>query len=317
MPTVLLTAECEMACPWCFAQATMRRYQSRELREMPWENIERVAAFYRRSGVRHMTLLGGEPTRHSRFLDALHFLQSMGIAATVVTHGHIPPTLTDALADARLKAVRYIVNSTRLLDGDDAAQAPVRYALTRLGPQTMLSYTITEGDLAAPGPESLLDRLLLIMRYRLQPHLQLQIAVPAEGNRGYVPFDHYPDLLRLLAAWSDLLRRNRVSHGLDCHAIPLCALRDAPALGLPARVRCTSPMIDIGPDLQVWPCFPSADAHWRLHDFENIAHLTSVVLEHWAHASPRLRQGCAQCADYRAGRCGAGCRGFSWSPEAS
>ena len=87
MPTVMLTAKCMNSCEWCFAQTKMEKYHAQGIDEISWEDFQAVVAFYGRSGMDYMTLLGGEPTLHSRFMDILELLASKQFTALVVTNG--------------------------------------------------------------------------------------------------------------------------------------------------------------------------------------------------------------------------------------
>src|SRR5512137_1287718 len=127
MPTVMLTATCPNECPWCFARPKMDRYAASGITEMAWEDFLRVVDFYERSGIRHMALLGGEPTRHSRLLDILAFLESRQFSIQVGTNGIMPPSIVDALRERHFSHLFFFLNSTSYFDYDVDRKSQVDY----------------------------------------------------------------------------------------------------------------------------------------------------------------------------------------------
>jgi organic radical activating enzyme len=251
MPTVMVTAKCQNACPWCFARSKMEQYRLRGIEEMDWEDFRAVVQFYERSDFRQMNLLGGEPTTHSRFIDMLTHLKARGFSTLVVTNGIIPASLADALVEERFPNVQCAVNSTSYFDHGPDTRQTIDYFLRALPHAVSLSYTITERDVSQKSLHPILDRLFLIMRFGLRPHIQFQIAVPSHDNSNFVPFDLYEAVVELLQSWTRVLQKNRVSVGLDCHCIPSCSLPAGLRLPFPVKSSCTDFMVDIGPNLEV------------------------------------------------------------------
>ena len=310
MPTVMLTTTCQNSCPWCFARAKMEYYRSQGIEEMSWEDFLTLVRFYEGSNYRQMNLLGGEPTLHSRVIDILKHLTSRGFFTLVVTNGLLPATLVDTLPQEQFPNVQYFVNSTSYFDHEPEKRRMMDYFLLRTPHAITLSYTITERDVMQPGLEPILDRLFLIMRFGLRPHLQFQIAVPSHGNGDFVPFDRYGTVVELLRRWIDLLQKNRVSVGLDCHCIPACSIPTDARFPFPLNSSCRDFMIDIGPNLEVWPCFPLSSETFKLKQFGTLSELRSFFARASA-ADQLLRDNdCTACEREKNTACDAGCRGF-------
>jgi hypothetical protein len=87
-------------------------------------------------------------------------------------------------------------------------------------------------------------------------------------NGSFVALDRYETLLDLLDWWPAMLRKNGFSCALDCHSIPRCSLPEEGNATRPFSYRstCSSFMIDIGPGLVVWPCFPLSGETYRLEE---------------------------------------------------
>jgi MoaA/NifB/PqqE/SkfB family radical SAM enzyme len=310
MPTVMLTTHCPNACEWCFARPKMEEYQSRGIHEMSWDDFISVVDFYERSGFRWMALLGGEPAWHSRFMDILRYLHERDFSILVVTTGILPGPLVQQIADEGLPRLEFAVNSTSYFHYGEDKRKKVDDFLRRLGRVTSIGYTITERDAVEKKIEPVLDRIAMIMKFGLIRRLQIQIAVPGERNSLFVPFERYGNIAELLVAWFRILRKNCIISGLDCHCMPACSI--------PADLRgtdffhskCDRFMIDIGPDLDIWPCFPLSDQIGRLAQFNNL----NGIYEHFSKLNRSHQiiydESCGDCAERRSGSCHGGCRGF-------
>ncbi len=312
MPTVMLTATCPNACPWCFARPKMERYTASGITEMAWEDFLQVVDFYERSGTRHMALLGGEPTRHSRLLDVLACLESRQFSIQIGTNGVVSPSLVDVLRERRFPRLFFFLNSTSYFDYEPDKKSQVDYLLTHIGYPVKLAYTISERDVTEPSINPVLDRIGLIIRRSLVPHLQLQVAVPGAQNGSFVPLDRYETLVDLLDWWPAILRKNGFSCALDCHSIPRCNLPEEGAAPrpFPYKSTCSSFMIDIGPNLEVWPCFPLSGETYRLGEFRTFADVSQRFMELASSRQLLYEERCQDCERRVSRSCDCGCWGF-------
>jgi radical SAM protein with 4Fe4S-binding SPASM domain len=310
MPTVMLTTHCPNACPWCFARPKMDEYRARGIREMSWDDFLTVVDFYERSGLRQMVLLGGEPGLHSRFMDILHILSGRKFLIQVGTTGILPESLVDGIVEAGFQELIFFLNSTSYFEYGKDQRKQVDHFLHRLGRRVALSYTITERDLVRTGIEPILDRIAMIMKFNLLQHLQLQIAVPAERNHLFIPFDRYRDLAELVRGWFAVLAKNRIHRRLDCHCMPACSIPDDLRNSGMFTTRCDRFMIDIGPGRDVWPCFPLSQQGAKLEEFSTL----DDIYRHFSLMNDpqglRYDEQCQDCSDRAAGSCHGGCRGF-------
>ena len=310
MPTVMLTTHCPNACPWCFAGPKMEEYRARGIREMSWDDFLAVVDFHERSGLRVMVLLGGEPALHSRFLDILKYLHQRGFSALVATTGILPGPLVDEMASENLPGLEFAVNSTPYSQYPEDKKRKVDDFLGALGRSTSIGYTLTERDAVEKRIEPILDRIAMIMKFGLRRKILFQIAVPGKRNHLFVPFERYRDAAELLVAWFRILRRNGISGGLDCHCMPACEIPPKQRGTDFFSSRCDPFMIDIGPGLDVWPCFPLSEQQVKLTAFHDLRQ----VQEHFAtvHRASRLLydERCEDCAERFSGACDGGCRGF-------
>ena len=306
----MLATTCPNDCPWCFARPKMAAYAASGIAEMAWDDFLKVVDFYERSGMHHMALLGGEPTRHSRLLEILACLESRNFSIQIGTNGIVPSSLVDALSERCFSRLFFFLNSTSYFDYEPNRRSRVDYFLKHAGYPIKLSYTISERDVARPSMNPILDRMALIARQSMTPHLQLQVAVPCSQNGSFVPLEKYGALLDLLGQWATILRKNRFSCTLDCHSIPPCALREKDNGPFTYRSTCDSFMIDIGPGLEVWPCFPLSGETYRLEEFETFADIRRCFQEVSSSRTLAYEGRCKDC-EHRLNRsCDCGCWGF-------
>ncbi len=310
MPTLMLTTHCPNACEWCFARPKMDEYRARGIREMSWDDFVSVVDFYERSGIRHMILLGGEPGLHSRFMDILHLLSGKKFSILVGTTGTLPEFLVDSIVEAGFQELNFALNSTTYFEYGKDQRKQVDHFLFRLGRRVSLSYTITERDLVRTGIEPILDRIAMMIKFNLSRHLQLQIAVPGERNRLFIPFDRYRDLAELVRGWFAVLRKNHIYCKLDCHCMPSCAIPEDLRETDLFTAKCEHFMIDIGPGGDIWPCFPLSQQSFKLKQFGTLGDIHRHFNRMNAAECILYDEKCQDCAEREAGSCHGGCRGF-------
>lgn len=87
--------------------------------------------------------------------------------------------------------------------------------------------------------------------------------------------------------------------------------------GLPSPMACKGVTVDIGPNLEVWPCFPLSAETFRLEQFRTLAEAQAFFSD-WGATEPLLYEGnCATCEERLNKACDAGCRGFQIVRRAS
>jgi len=288
----------------------MQWYRSKGILEMSWEAFLRVADFHEASGGKHMMLLGGEPLLHSRILDILDLLRSRNFSMQVFTSAVLPASLVDRIREKQYAGLEFGVNSTPYFQYGASRRAKVDYFLQNSGCPVGISYTLHEADLVEGPPLFILDRIAMICKFGLKRHLTLQVAAPAEGNTDYIPFDRYRQLIGRLKLCVHILGRQGISCRIDCHSIPLCAIREAPDTGLSLQTSCQFFPVDIGPDLFVWPCFPLSELAVSLDRFRNLSETQDYFRQESRRRTLRFDESCGDCPERDDKRCSGGCLGF-------
>ena len=72
---------CNLGCTWCYQRESVGSAKT-----MPFQLIERLVEFLARLGSKEIILIGGEPTLHPQFLDAVRCVKNNGIKPYVVSN---------------------------------------------------------------------------------------------------------------------------------------------------------------------------------------------------------------------------------------
>jgi len=88
--TLIITHRCNQRCEFCFDASNVLAADGRA--DMSMETLARVLRLLRSStddpATFNVTLSGGEPTLHPRFLDVVRAVSSAGFPITILTNGH-------------------------------------------------------------------------------------------------------------------------------------------------------------------------------------------------------------------------------------
>jgi hypothetical protein len=314
VPNVLLTTRCDRRCDYCFAGGDDAPEQL-----LSRDELVTVADFLALEGdgrrPPRISLLGGEPSLHPDFELFVRYLAQRGFLVRVFTHGGWPPALVDTIArhvpPERLHLVVNVDGPGRRRTGRLEPRAAA--LLERLGAACVLSV-----NLDRPGlPRA--DVLAAYAAWPLRRTLRVGLAQPILGGANAHPATAaLPAIAADVVALAEDAAALSVRLSLDC-GFPQCAFDDA-GLGVlfrhgaRLRFRC-EPVLDIGPGLEVWPCFPlRALTVGRLTDFESVAALRRAAaarIRAWAPAAPAgIHADCEGCAARSAPepRCAGGCR---------
>jgi MoaA/NifB/PqqE/SkfB family radical SAM enzyme len=306
---LIITDRCNRACPYCFAQEKVRLSgQSEGGRFLAFADLEYYLEFLRRSGIADLKLLGGEPSLHPEFQRIVRAGLERGLKVTVFTNGLWPAQVMDFVAQTDTVSFSFLfnVNEPHIQPKWESARQAESLALA--GSRGMLGFNIFRTDF------DLRFGLELVDRFGLKREIRLGLAHPIAGHANDFVKDRELPLLgeRLLAQMEELEKKD-VLVALDC-GFPLCMFPEDKLDRLvtsakPGRYSICGPIIDVGPDLTAWPCFPlSRLLNVSLRDFSNAKEL----VKHYEHKLAAVRNigfldRCLECRFRRRGQCCAGC----------
>lgn len=257
---------------------------------LSWENLIYITDFLQSSGIRNVSLLGGEPTIHPECVDFILYLLERGFNLTVFTNGMLSSVRLEEfkihLLDVPLDRLSLVCN---LNDPVRTPASPdetgrVKEFLSVMGPWVTPGFNIYRLDFTLTF---LFD---YINSFGMKRHLRLGIAHPVPGKQSvYIQPQDMRKVIERLYSFRYLFDTFRVSPGLDC-GFQICQFTDE-ELGwlhrFPSAVhfRC-GPAVDIAPDMSVYHCFPLCNYQRKsLFEFDSIRQLD----EHFARLRDQIK----------------------------
>jgi organic radical activating enzyme len=308
VPNVVLTTSCNRACPYCFASRTMARFGDRE---MDFKEVVRVVDLVAASGRNHVSLLGGEPTMHSRFLEILEYVLERRMEATVFTNALASKATLEGIARLRqLPRVKFVVNvNAPEVDSHMARQE----AFLRALPESCdISHNICLYDRSFDFLVGMFERTDL-----RKNRIRVSLAQPiAEKENAFVRPDQYAPVARHLVDLAEALLSRGVKLSLDC-GWPLCIFSDEHLgrlrrTGADLKFVCST-ALDFAPGGVVWTCYPLMSVSRRTWDFDDtLDGIAQSFVE--KNRGLRARSGsagvfaaCEGCLYLEHGHCAGGC----------
>lgn len=289
MPNILLTQRCVRSCPYCFARKHMTESPPDDV--MSWENIVYLADLLEAAGERRASLLGGEPTLHPAFNDIVAYFLGRDFGVTVFTSG----IMSDAkLEDAQRRFTGLPEDRlTFICNLNDPAQTRTSLAEQESLKRFLRAFT----DRIIPGlniyrTDFELDFLFqAINEYGLRRTFRVGIAHPIVGKKNrFIALEDIDAVIRRLFSYAPVMERLRIKPGLDC-GFPMCRFSDAELgwlsrhMGRDYDFGC-GPVVDIGPDMSVWSCFPLSGVQKRsLFEFDSLGQ----VHDHYREFHQKVR----------------------------
>lgn len=313
MPNVLLTQRCVRSCPYCFADKHMSGAPDEHL---SWENLIYLADFLKAGGERRFAILGGEPALHPSFASMVAYVLERGFDVTVFTSGiWADRTLEEAselLLPVPHEKLSFVCNL------NDPAQTPTSLAET----ESVKRFLRAFGDRTVPGfniyrPDFELEFLFCaINEFGLKRHIRLGLAHPIPGKQNRcIALAELDQVIARLFSYAPQFERLRVKPGLDC-GFPMCRFSEEQLgwlyrhTGGKSEFGC-GPVVDIGPDMSVWSCFPLSGFRQRsLFEFNTL----KEIHDHYEHLHQSIRtevggifEECDSCLHREDGICRGGC----------
>lgn len=86
---ILFTNYCNQKCPYCFAESKLESAQSVKKSHMSMDNLKTILDFCKKSGINRFGILGGEPTLHPHFSEAIKMIVDEKISFNIFSNGII------------------------------------------------------------------------------------------------------------------------------------------------------------------------------------------------------------------------------------
>ena len=281
MPNILLTNSCNRKCPYCFALAQVELGVCQAAWEMSESELETVLGYldFRRDSV---SLLGGEPTLHSRFAEIVTEVAARHFPIKIFTNG-TTPRLRTIPAPVCNEHLSVILNLNQPESYGKQAWNEIQENARHLGRRMSLSFNVFEPVFSW---EHLRE---VILRGDLMRRIRIGIAQPVCGlSNSYLTEEALPEASARLVEMAVDLARDGISLGFDCgfRACMFTGHQRGVLLECGAQLMFDcKPVLDIGPELMVWRCFPfSATRGVRLPDFPSLTAVAEHFDRTWAQA---------------------------------
>jgi len=320
MPNLLLTEKCIRACPYCFAKEYLKESKDNIL---SWENLIYVADLLEASNEKHLSLLGGEPTLHPDFVDFVLYLIERRVKVNVFTSGIMAnntlETAKKYFLNIPIENLSFTCNYNHPKTSTANETKQINKFLKSFSKNITLSFNLYQ-------PEFELRYLVdAILKYDLKKHIRLGLAQPIPGQKNEcLSLQEVREIAKTLRNQLDLLEKHRITLGFDC-GMPMCIFSDEDLGRLfklnRGRVMFScGPAIDIGPDLQIWACFPLSNYEKKsLYDFNSMDEIRRYFAEKQKSRRAESRKGkkekgrkgifdeCNSCVHFTENLCNGGC----------
>lgn len=302
MANVALNTICNRSCSYCFALDAGHG----KAMEMSLEEFSSTLQFLKRSGMKEVRLLGGEPTLHSQFSVMVERVLAESMNALIFSGGIIPERSLQILMDAPNDRLALLVNIIR--PGEDARLERIQRKLfEQLGPKIIPGINI-------PVPGLSLDFILeWIQRFNFKKAVRLGIAHPIfRGENQFLHPRHYREVGRRVAEFAERAQAAEIHLEFDCGWVP-CMFPEGALSKLnlgpnDVGLRC-NPIVDILPGGDAISCFALANhAALPTRAFENVGAIRARFTELQERDRPlTVFRECNDCAWRARAECSGGC----------
>lgn len=305
MPNILLTNYCNRNCPYCFAKDRVYLDTDTPQWEMPEEEF-RIILGYLKPGIDHVSLLGGEPTLHSRFSEIVALAVHAGYFVKIFTNG-VSRVLRKGLSGMKTDSLAIILNLNTPDTYSEKERTEIETNCRAFGPALQLSFNIYTPDFSWDFLRH------IILKCGIKPTIRLGITQPIQGASNiYLNEKDMPETYGRIVTMVEYLAKSGINVGFDC-GFRLCGFTKSERgilaeCGVEFLFACR-PVLDIGPDLMVWRCFPfSTDRCVKLTDFKTFDEIVTYFNRRWERVQ-RLgnTDQCQTCMNLKSATCHGGC----------
>ena len=307
---IVLTTICNRSCPYCFAKGKLVSGSDPKGSYITLKDLRIIIKYARKAGLRHVRVVGGEPTLHSRFKEAIELILKHGLSITMFSNGIIRKDTIAFLEGLDRDKVHMLLNVNARESYNKREYQAIQRTMRVLNGRIALGFNIN-------------FLIGFIKKYKLQKRIRLGIAAPLFGqNNEYLPLKHHRRVSPRIVRFAKKCDTEDIGLAFDC-GFTLCSFSEKEIGQLfycnsPLSAECNLP-IDVGPDLIVWACFATSMI-WnkKLTDFGDLGEAQEYYGKK-TKAFSRLGQypECFKCKQLERKQCSGGCLGHlltSFSP---
>ena len=314
MANILLTHRCNRSCPYCFATGHQEGDSPENI--LTWDSLVSLINLLKKSDEKRVFFLGGEPSLHPQMVEFCLYSISRGVRVTMFSNGIWSEALLAGAGYQLLRLPKDMFSIVCNLNQPDIASAAelvrVHDFLSFFGNRVTTGFNIYRSDF------DIAFVFEYIRRFGLQSGIRIGLAHPTPGKTNcHLKISDLPKAVSRLMSYGPDFSAHKISLFLDC-GFPRCLFSDDD-ISLLSRLNSDevhfgcSPIIDIGPDMKVWSCFPLIRQDPRpvieFASFDDIyLHYENKLNELRTDKAGIFRE-CEQCHYRKAGECAGGCLG--------
>jgi hypothetical protein len=306
MSNILLTNVCNRSCPYCFAREAMDSKKAED-RFITRENLSRYLAWLKKSNYKTFSVIGGEPTLYPELTDVLQQALDEGFLPFVFTNGLMKESVARFIGSIPDNKIGTLININNRESYSKAEFTRLNQTLEILGSKAALGYNIHSLDF------DLIPIAELAVRRKNKIMIRVGLAQPIMGGKNvYIEIEKYRAVADRLVEQAVACDQLGIAIGFDCGFI-LCMFTPEQLghlLMCRAEVQFVCrPIIDIGPNMEAWACFPLSEWHKvRVEDFQSLAELEKYfTTKQSLYRRSGIFNQCFCCRYGLRGQCSGGC----------
>ncbi len=284
MVNLMLTYHCNMNCDFCFAKGQNKLFPQ----EMSIENLNKVLNWFEKGEAgrqlpqqrrKKISLLGGEPTLHSKFLEIIDLLRQRGFKTTIFSNGIFPSEYIKHLDHNVING--FVINYNPEKHYTKENYKRVHENLRLLSEQKYpikLSYNISPTNYD-PG-----YIFKACKEYNINV-LRFCIASPnIDQSNVFAEYKDYRKLIKKMIEFVKEAKKKKIKLTFDC-CMPWCLLTKEELLIIKKYSQIfkgtCDPPADINPDLSVYYCLPQSWVKVKnVTDFGSVDDMLKYFKEH-------------------------------------
>ncbi len=310
MPNLFVSSKCERNCSFCFAKKGPWD-ASYHAHGMTLDEVKKFVDLKTGSNMREMGLMGGEPLYNPELKSIIEILWDKGYTPKIFTG--ISCDISDDILNLEIppyKRLRFVANLGPEDSYTEKQLKVMKTFFTKFSEHISLAHTILKID------EDLSYLIDYVKKYKLLPIIRLGLALPvADGSNDFVNKSDYRAFALKLIDFVEFAAEEGIIIGLDCGFVA-CMFTIEEIGKLQFRgiefVFCCKPVIDVGPKLISWYCFPlAADTKIGLNGNDRLDYLENYFSGYSKEKREKLGVGifekCSSCDYLTMGLCNGGC----------
>ncbi len=272
---------------------------------MSWDELKTVVS-YLTAPQDAVSLLGGEPTLHTEFTEMVKWIVEQDYPVKIFTNG-----CTAKLRSIQDLCKEYQINIILNLNMPDTYNEKeweqIERNCTTLAPNIALSFNVFEPNFTWEHTKE------AILKWNLCKDVRVGMTQPIKGmNNAYLTEEDMETATTRLVEMAEDLAEYGIKLGFDCGFRPCSFTDDQLATLAECGTRFSfvcSPILDIGPELMVWRCFPfSVEEGVRLTDFKTFKEIEDHFSKKWQSVQAvGNTDDCPSCENIDTGVCAGGC----------